>query len=247
MKFPKFSHQKHSIFLAGFILSMSVNAFADSEINEKYDLGGGAVFFVDPSVRSEKTTKKTVDYFVAQCDHLEIANSNRNGNNGQTTTHVVTLTLTPCERTDIRGVKAHPIPDDMVLDTFDGVVKHNLETRGLSKVINAGLYRSDMTSSTRIGSEVVDFSNSRGSTEDFQRAADAKSRIDNLIAACEAEKKSKLTEALGDAGKADQIISALSLAGEGIMRMEPALEENKEKCSRRIPYQHGVITPNETK
>lgn len=239
-----FIKNKKVILMTSFLLSMSMNAFAYTQIREKYVLDNGGVFFVDPTDSADKTT--TVDYFVAQCDHSEISDSKDAKAKG-TTTHLVTLTLTPCERTELRGVKAHPVAGDMVADTFDGVVKFNLETKGSDQITQGSLYQVGSSSTMVIGQETISISPIDGSSQNLQKLAqelsEAQNKIEKLKATCEAVKKLKITQALsGNEGKADEIISSLSAAGEGHMRMQPALEQNAGKCLRNFS---GKVILNE--
>lgn len=233
-----------STFITSALLSISFNSAASEQILEKYDLGGGEVFFVNPTDRANKST--VVDYFVAQCDHSEFSNSNEKTQEN-TTTHLVTLSLVPCERTQLSGVKARPVPDDMVVDTFDGIVKFNRESKGSSQIINGNLYKAASSEMITIGSEVIDISSLSGSSQDLQKIAqevlEAQARIEKLKATCEAVKMAKVTESLsGNSAKAEQIISSLSNSGEGHARMQSALEQNAGKCVRTFP---GKVIPNE--
>lgn len=232
-----------NLFMASFVLSMSVNALAHSTIRKEYTLGGGNVFFTDPSDKGSNTT--TVDYFDAQCDHYEFNGSKENEENGSSTTHLFTLTLTPCERTDVHGVKAHPISGDQVIDTFDGVVSNNLAKFGKANVINGRIYQAGETRLIKIAS--VDISSFPATEEGLQQAEEAKAKIAAVKAACEDRKKLEITKATGDAAKADKIISTLSTSGEGTLQMESALDENIGKCVRSYPYQMGKAVLNDAK
>ncbi|MGZ3772789.1 MAG: hypothetical protein ACXVCY_07925 [Pseudobdellovibrionaceae bacterium] len=225
------------IIMAGIMLIASEQSMASQNILESYDLGGGDFFFVDPV--SQESKSNTVDFFNAQCDHYEVSD------NKSSTTHTVTLTLQSCEKTQIQGVKAHPISGDMVVDTFEGISKFNRETKGDSKIINGDLYQAGALRTMVIGEEVVDTSSFTGTSEDFKKISEAQLKIEKLKQLCEEVKKQKITQALGNDGlKANQIINALSSRTDMNMEIRPALEENRDKC---VLNYSGKVILNQTK
>lgn len=207
---------KKILFCVGFAISINANA-RTMNIQEKYDLGNGRVFFVDP--RDLGSNTQTVDFMEAQCNHIESTDNN-------STIHTYTLTLVPCYRTELQGVIATPVVGDMVADNFESIVNFNLNSKGSTRVTKEHLYRVEHSSTLVVGQIELDGATFDGTTEAFQRADGFRKQLDFLKNKCESLKRSTITNAFsGDQMKADLIIKSLSPSGS-----QPALAENKGKC-----------------
>ncbi|MGZ3771041.1 MAG: hypothetical protein ACXVCP_01840 [Bdellovibrio sp.] len=211
---------KKAILLTSMICSVHLNALAQAEnIDANYKLGNGRVFFVDPNDRGTNT--QVVDFFDAQCNHVEVK-----ADKGASTTHLITLTLTPCIRTEVRGVVTNPVPDDMVVDEFNSIVNFNIAKTGRDQITTGNLYQVLKSDTLLIGEQKVNLQSLAGSESDLKEITQIQTNLNNLKQKCEEIKKQTLTKYLGDAGKVEKIIAASSVNFYG-----PYLEENAKKCS----------------